>query len=117
MDDSSARVRLTPAQEDALVAAVNWPPDSPAYGVIRRSGKGVRALTETGLMSLRQKGLVGEWRTVDRVPGSEVVGVRLNERGIALGQAAARRRNPEWRPESPQYQPSTSSDAIDWSVQ
>lgn len=85
-------IRLTRPQENALVAAVGFPEDSPAYGVIMRGGhRLVRALTEVGLMRLRQLGLVAEWRTDDQSPGSPVTSVKLNDDGIELAQAITRR--------------------------
>ena len=54
-DDSKSgrKITLTRPQENALVASVGFPSNSPAFGVVLRGGHGlVRALTEVGLMRI-----------------------------------------------------------------
>ncbi len=97
------KIRLSANQRAALVASVT-DYDDRTQGVILRGSKrrdGDRALTEVGLMRLRQLGLVGEWRTL--TGGSEVTSVRLNEDGIR--QAIALRDDPTraWIEATPSY--------------
>ncbi len=88
-----AKVRLTRTQENALTAAVGFPEDSPAYGVILRGGhRMVRALSEVGLMRLRQLGLVAEWRTNGYGVGAPVTSVKLNKQGVTLALEIAHKR-------------------------